>query len=67
MKSPTNCPTKRAGEPGRRLPAKGRTALVAMAVALALGALRCSLNVPLGVDPRSDAADYNNNDGGAGD
>ena len=66
MKLPTKSPTKRPGEPGPRLPGRGRTVLGAMAVALALGALRCSLNVPLGVDPRSDAADYNN-DAGARD
>jgi hypothetical protein len=30
--------------------------MVAMVVALALAALRCSVNVPLGVDPHSDAA-----------
>jgi hypothetical protein len=35
----------------------GRTAVVIMVVALALAALRCSVDVPLGVDPRSDAAD----------
>jgi len=36
-----------------------------MLVAFALAALRCSVDVPLGVDPRSDAAD-DNVDAGAG-
>jgi hypothetical protein len=44
----------------------GRIALAATVVALALAALRCSVDVPLGVDPRFDAAD-NNVDAGAGD
>jgi len=42
-----------------------RTTLVAMAVALALAAVRCSVNVPLGVDPKSDASDIHT-DAGAG-
>jgi len=45
--------------------ATGRTAVVVLLVALALGALRCSVDVPLGVDPRSDAA-ADNVDAGAG-
>ena len=44
---------------------KRRTTVVAMVVALALAALRCSVNVPLGVDPHSDAADTPS-DAGAG-
>ena len=36
---------------------KRGTAVVALIVALALATVRCSVNVPLGVDPRSDAAD----------
>jgi hypothetical protein len=39
--------------------------VVAMVVALALAALRCSVDIPLGVDPHSDAAD-NLSDAGAG-
>jgi hypothetical protein len=42
-----------------------RTTVVAMLLALALAALRCSVDVPLGVDPNSDAAD-NQTDGGVG-
>jgi hypothetical protein len=45
---------------------RGRSAVVAMVVALALAALRCSVDVPLGVDPRSDAAERNL-DAGTGD
>ena len=44
---------------------KGAT-LVAMVVALALAAVRCSVNVPLGVDPKSDAAELHA-DASAGD
>ncbi len=43
----------------------GRATVVAMLVALALAALRCSVDVPLGVDPHSDAADTEA-DAGAG-
>jgi len=31
--------------------------IVAMAMVLALAAIRCSVDVPLGIDPKSDAAD----------
>ena len=44
---------------------KRRTSVVALVLALALAALRCSVDVPLGVDPKSDAAD-NHADAGAG-
>jgi hypothetical protein len=43
-----------------------RTAAVTLLVALALAAIRCSVDVPLGVDPRSDAAD-DHVDAGTGD
>jgi hypothetical protein len=43
----------------------GRAPLVAIIAACALAALRCSVDVPLGVDPRSDAAG-DNVDAGAG-
>ena len=52
----------KASEPASR---KRRTTVVAMVVALALAALRCSVDVPLGVDPHSDAADTQA-DAGAG-
>jgi hypothetical protein len=39
---------------------------VAVALALALGAARCSVDVPLGVAPPSDAADAPVADAGAG-
>ena len=42
-----------------------RGTTVAVAVTLAWAAVRCSVNVPLGVDPRSDASD-NLTDGSAG-
>ena len=43
------------------------SAVLAFALALALGiaAARCSVNVPLGVDPRSDAAPVDAADAGA--
>lgn len=43
------------------------SALLAFALALALqiAAARCSVNVPLGVDPRSDAASVDAGDAGA--
>ena len=39
------------------VPRRRRTTVVAMLIALALAAVRCSVDVPLGVDPHSDAAD----------
>ncbi len=50
---------------GAPAPRKRRATVVAVVVALALAALRCSVNVPLGVDPHSDAADTQA-DAGAG-
>ena len=44
-------------EPAMRRRRTNVVAMVAMVAALALAALRCSVNVPLGVDPHSDAAD----------
>ena len=68
MKRPMNQPTKRPLEElvkiSESLPRPGKAAFVALVVAVALGALRCSVDVPLGVDPRSDAADDNVDAGG---
>ena len=52
-------------EPATRKRRATVVAIVALVVALALAALRCSVDVPLGVDPHSDAAD-NLSDAGAG-
>jgi len=69
MNGPMNGPMKRRlqqlGKPRASLTRRGQTALVVMVVTVALGALRCSVDVPLGVDPRSDAAD-NTVDAGSG-
>jgi hypothetical protein len=47
-----------------RLP--GWLAVIAFAVALAFGAVRCGKDVELGVDPRSDAAAADGGDAAAG-
>ena len=69
MKQRRDAPIKRStdqlGRPRERPKTGARTAVVAIIVALALAALRCSVDVPLGVDPRSDAAN-NDTDAGAG-
>jgi len=59
---------KQSLKPREPAPRKRRTdviAMIAMVVALALAALRCGVNVPLGVDPHSDAAETQA-DAGAG-
>ena len=50
----------------RGLLAEARSAVLAFALVLAAGiaAARCSVDVPLGVDPHSDAADIDAGDAG---
>jgi hypothetical protein len=65
MKRPMKRPPEQLVKPRQNPTRAGRAPFVAMLVAFALAALRCSVDVPLGVDPRSDAAD-DNVDAGAG-
>jgi hypothetical protein len=60
-----NRPREQLGTSRQSPTGRGRAALVAMVMAVVLAALRCSVDVPLGVDPRSDAA-HDDFDAGAG-